>query len=339
MDFVPELQNLRRDIKAGEQVVVGFSGGADSVMLAELLRTLRDELDFSPTLVHVNHLLRGEESDGDEAFCLRYAADHDFQMITRRVDVGALAEERKISPETAGRQARYAVFREVMETLGATKLVLAHNLDDQVETFLFRLIRGTSLEGLEGIPESGEILRPLAWRWKRDICAWLREHGLSWREDRSNNDPGYTRNRIRLELIPGIERTYNPRFKEKIAALLPEIRAINRMTAVDAEAYFAEPDNNRALSLSALKELALREPLRLRKILRDWLLRIPAPLGRNGLDRSKLEALARIVTAGGAKEITLGGGYSVRKTKDRLTLCGPKTKNEEENTPPKAFSE
>ncbi|MDR1835288.1 MAG: tRNA lysidine(34) synthetase TilS, partial [Fusobacteriaceae bacterium] len=205
MNFREEVENLRKRenmINPGDKIVVGFSGGADSVFMTELLLACREKLDFSLILVHVNHMLRGEEANGDEAFSAEYAETRGLPFFSLKADVRALARKEKLSVETAGRNVRRAFYREILQKEQADKIALAHNRDDQIENFLFRLIRGASLAGLEGIPSGNGIIRPVSHIGKKEILRYLTEAHIPWREDRTNEDVAYTRNSIRRELIP-----------------------------------------------------------------------------------------------------------------------------------------
>ena len=154
-----------------------------------------------------------------------------------------MAKEEKITLEEAGREIRYSFFDEVMEKVKGNKIALAHNLDDQIETFLFRLIRGTSLEGLEGINDTRDnkkYIRPINEIYKKDIMDYLDENNIPYVADSTNLENDYTRNSIRLDLIPFIEKRYNPKFKEKIGNLLKEIREVNEILEPDYSKYIFE---------------------------------------------------------------------------------------------------
>ncbi|HXC93899.1 MAG TPA: tRNA lysidine(34) synthetase TilS, partial [Geobacteraceae bacterium] len=205
LQFIRELNLLT----PGETVVVAFSGGADSTALLDILANLPG-FPLNLVAAHLNHMLRGEESDGDERF-VRAAADrYGVQVEISRVDVAALVQERRLSLEEAGREARYGFFRQIAIKHSASAIVLGHHRDDQAETVLMRLVRGAGGSGLSGMrPRSGNIVRPLLQLSREDIEAYLRKAGVIWREDGSNSDTRFIRNRIRHELLPLLE-TFNP---------------------------------------------------------------------------------------------------------------------------------
>jgi tRNA(Ile)-lysidine synthase len=230
-------------IEKGEHIVIGLSGGPDSVCLFHILHRLSGELGFRLHAVHINHGLRPGAADEDqkyvEALCAEYAVScHSFSF-----DVGAIAKEQGISSEDAGRQVRYRSFFEIAETLtGATgrpaKIAVAQNMNDQAETVLMRIMRGTGTEGLSGIEYlreekgRGVVIRPLLDVTREEIEEYCRENGLTPRIDLTNLEPVYTRNKIRLELLPYIGEHFNP----NIAT------ALNRLSKIAKEdkEYFGQ---------------------------------------------------------------------------------------------------
>ena len=215
-------------IRAGDSVLAGVSGGADSMALLHLLAGLRPTPTFSLTIVHVDHQLRAD-SQADAAFVEEQGRRLDVPVLTLRRDVAALAARERLSIEDAARRARYDAFADAGRRTGASALMLAHTADDQAETVLMRLLRGSGLTGLSGIPPARAhgpltVLRPLLGVWRREIAAYLRERGLPCREDASNADLRFTRNRIRRELLPLLEREYNPNIKAALVQLAEQVR-------------------------------------------------------------------------------------------------------------------
>ncbi|HTP66172.1 MAG TPA: tRNA lysidine(34) synthetase TilS, partial [Geobacteraceae bacterium] len=202
--------------REGDTVIVAVSGGADSVALLDVLASLA-ELRLRLVVAHLNHTLRGTEADDDETFVRQRAQVYGLPAETATVDVKELSRMGKLSLEEAGRAARYAFFKDVAFRHGAQSIALAHHADDQAETVLMRLLRGTGATGLCAIsPKSGgNLVRPLLAVTRREIEAYLIHHGLSYRHDSSNSDTDFLRNRIRLELIPYLE-TYNPAVRGRL---------------------------------------------------------------------------------------------------------------------------
>lgn len=196
---------------AGDTLVVALSGGADSTALLDILAHLPG-FDLNLVVAHLNHRLRGAESDADER-CARAAAErYGCPCESVGVDVADLARERGLSLEEAGREARYAFLQGVVGKYAAVAVAVGHHLDDQAETVLMRLLRGAGGRGLAGMrPRSreGRLVRPLLCLRRQEIEAYLRQRGLVWCEDGSNRDAGFLRNRVRHELIP-LLTTYNP---------------------------------------------------------------------------------------------------------------------------------
>ena len=212
-------------IEPGMHVIVGVSGGADSVCLLYALCRYRGEVPFALTAVHVEHGLRGEESLGDAKFtqelCGRLGVP--CRVVHAQVEQLALAEG--ISIEEAGRRERYRIFREIKEECSAQRVAVAHNRNDQAETLLWNLARGSGLSGLAGMrPVYGDLIRPLLFTGRDEIERILREAGLAWRTDRTNLQQEYTRNRIRLSLLPQMERELNAQAVKHIAEAAGRLR-------------------------------------------------------------------------------------------------------------------
>ncbi len=211
--------------QADDTLIVALSGGADSTALLDLLNRLPG---FNPRLVvaHLNHCLRGSESDADEAFCRKLAEKYEVPYENRRVDVKYLAKSEGLNLEDAGRRARMNFLDLVREKHGAAAIVTAHHSDDQAETILMRLLRGSGMTGLCGIPYRNQrgYIRPLLNAAREEIVQYLQERGLDWREDASNLDTSFMRNRIRHELLPLLEQ-YNPAVRRTListAAILSD---------------------------------------------------------------------------------------------------------------------
>ncbi|MDO5549050.1 MAG: tRNA lysidine(34) synthetase TilS [Eubacteriales bacterium] len=184
-----------------DRVLCALSGGADSVSLLLCLH----ELGIPVCACHLNHSLRGAQSDGDEEFCRELCRRMGIPFLSRREDAARAAKERGQSLETAARELRYAFFDECARELGATKIATAHTADDNLETILFRLIRGTGAAGLAGIPpRRGIIVRPLLHVERREVEAFLTARGQEWRTDATNLEDVCTRNRIRHQVIPAL---------------------------------------------------------------------------------------------------------------------------------------
>ena len=250
------LDHIRRAelLRPGDRVGVAVSGGADSTALLRLMLELRSELGIVLSAVHFNHQLRGAESDADEHFVFELAHRHDLEFHLGSADTAQYAREKRLSAEAAARDLRYGFFAEIASTPLESglphKIATAHTLDDQAETVLMRIVRGTGLRGLGGIhprvvvageetaghhdtghegsgdgESSAEVIRPLLPFHRSELEAYLREIGQEWCEDSSNRDPHFTRNRVRAQLLPLLESEFNPSIAENLAELADIARA------------------------------------------------------------------------------------------------------------------
>ncbi|MDR0310769.1 MAG: tRNA lysidine(34) synthetase TilS [Acidobacteriota bacterium] len=206
-------------IRRGEHVVVAASGGADSTALLLCLKTFAREMELTLTAAHLNHCIRGAEGDADAVFTRRLCETLEIPCVTETIDVKKQAGDSGENLEACARRARYAFLRRAAQKVGAQKIAVGHNRNDQAETAIFRLLRGSGLEGLSAIrPVLGdEIARPLIDCSRELIRGYLKDKAVRWREDSTNAELHYARNRIRLELIPYLEKNFNPRLIDALA--------------------------------------------------------------------------------------------------------------------------
>jgi tRNA(Ile)-lysidine synthase len=204
----------------GDRAGVAVSGGADSVALLCLLENLRDKLGITLLVVHFDHCLRGAESDRDAQFVAEQARARGLECLLEREDVSAAAARNKWNLEDAARRLRYAFFERLVAEGRATRIVVAHTADDQAETVLAHMLRGTGPTGLAGIyPTSGSIVRPLLGERREDLRKYLRQLDQTWREDSTNGDLRRLRARIREHLLPLLECNYSPQVTSRLTAL------------------------------------------------------------------------------------------------------------------------
>ena len=223
MKHSPVLTAVRRASRglgvpcAGETVVAALSGGADSVALVDALATLREEIGFDLVAAHLDHGLR-EGSAADAQFCSELCERLHVPFRTAAADVRSRARRDGAGVEDAARRERYAFLRSVKDDVGAAAIAVAHTRDDQVETVLLRLLRGSGHTGLAAMrPRSGDVVRPLLEVTRADVLAHLASRALPWREDPTNADPTFLRNRVRHELLPYLEARFNPSLRETLA--------------------------------------------------------------------------------------------------------------------------
>ena len=212
-------------LRAGDRVGAAVSGGADSVALLRILLELRPELGIVVSVVHLNHKLRAAESDADEGFVRELATAHGLEVICESRDVKGYAAKKKLSLEAAARELRYEFFHQALKG-SLDRIATAHTLDDQAETVLMKLARGAGTRGLAGIypevtvshqPRAKAIVRPLLATRREWLTDYLAKLGQKWREDSSNRDLRYTRNRVRHGILPRLEQHVNPSVRQALA--------------------------------------------------------------------------------------------------------------------------
>ena len=193
-------------IAEGDKLILALSGGIDSMVLADLL--LKTKVEF--VAAHCNFHLRGEESDGDEKFVRDYAERNGIHCFVKHFDTEKYAEENGISIEMAARDLRYSWFEELRQQLGYDRIAVAHHADDQAETFFINLLRGAGLNGLKGMkPQNGVIIRPLLWASREQIRKYAVENQILWRDDHTNAESVYLRNKIRNQLLPAFDELHS----------------------------------------------------------------------------------------------------------------------------------
>lgn len=216
----------RELIRPGSRVGIAVSGGADSVALLLLFLELRKQLGMVLSVVHFNHKLRGKASDADEKFVATLAGKYGLECFTASENIAAKAKRERVNLEDAGRRSRYAFFERLVAEGKLDRIAVAHTADDQAETVLAHILRGTGLAGLAGIhPEAGVIFRPLLAFRRSDLRKYLRSRGQRWREDATNQDTSRLRARIRRKLIPFLEKQFQTAVVEHLCQLADLARA------------------------------------------------------------------------------------------------------------------
>ncbi len=251
-------------MRAGDRVGVAVSGGADSVALLRLLLDLRTELGLVLSVVHFNHKIRGCEADADERFVAELAEAHRLDFHRSAADTPAYGDKQRLSLEAAGRELRYRYFGELLVAGTLTSVATAHTLDDQAETVLLRVMRGSGTRGLAGIypqlpfanfqsPEQqGRIVRPLLKVRRKHLREYLATLGQPWREDASNLDVKHTRNRLRHGLLPIIEREFNPSIAQVLADMAEVARDEEKFWQAEVGRLLGHSEPAAALQRSVL---------------------------------------------------------------------------------------
>ncbi len=306
---------------ASEPALVAVSGGRDSVALLHMLVGAGHRRLI---LCHLNHRLRGRESGQDAAFVRRLAKVYGLVCEVEKVDVEALAKAQKVSLELAARTVRYGFLYRMSEKHGAARVYLAHHADDQAETILANLCRGTGIGGLKGMlaetPSQPVLCRPLLGVRQADIAAYVEKHGLAYREDSSNLSPRHRRNRLRHEVLPLLNQVYERDVAPLIARLGRQAGRDDEclwqqaMSFVEAEKVVAE-DGSVGLS----QNLRALHPAVLTRVLRYWL---GEALALPGIDADVIEATLSMLKPGGPAKINLPGSRHLRRKAGRLWVAG-----------------
>ena len=209
-------------IKDGDKIVLGVSGGPDSICMLDMMRELKEEknINFEIYVAHVNHMIR-EEAIEDEKYVQNYCLKHNIKFFVKRVDVQKIANDKKIGTEEAGRKVRYDFFEEVLQKTGSNKIAIAHNKNDKIETIIMHLLRGSGLSGLKGIEpiRDNKYIRPLIECERQEIEQYCENRKLQPRIDKTNFENEYTRNKIRNIVIPYIKKEFNPNIIQTLSRL------------------------------------------------------------------------------------------------------------------------
>jgi tRNA(Ile)-lysidine synthase len=326
----PLLRDLEGSVRAlglpGSSLLVAASAGIDSTVLAHGLAALAPRLGLRLALGHVHHGLRGAEADADRDFVAALAAKLDVRFFERRVDPRArragLSSQRRPTLQEAARRVRYQALDALAIEADATHIATAHQLDDQAETVLLRLLRGSGPTGLGGIPEcsaDGRIVRPLLGVSRAEIERFARARGLSWREDASNRDPAYARARLRRDWLAGLGEAFNPRWLRAVGDLAEAMRResewIEERVAAEASRRLSREGDCIVVDCQGWSEL----PEALARRLARHVLRA-AGAGRD-LSRQHLERTLRFAAASrGGSRLELPGGLLLERRGDFVRL-------------------
>jgi tRNA(Ile)-lysidine synthase len=334
-------------LRAGDRVGVAVSGGADSVALLRLFVELREALGVVVCVAHFNHKLRGKASEADEKFVAKLAAQHGAEFFVERENVRAKANRERANLEDAARRARYAFFEQLVKEGRVSRVAVAQTADDQAETVLAHILRGTGLAGLAGIhPQAGSVFRPLLAIRRAALRAYLRGKRQTWREDASNRDETRTRSRIRHKLMPFLEKKFQSSIVEHLCQLAELAREDNDYLEFTASwrINVLAKENRAGISIP-VRDIALGQNPKTKteeEDLRHDLVALPKRMVRQLVQRVKprtgelgalhVEAVLHLAQSGhSGKILQLPGGVDVRRTQDSLVFCAaasPKDKSE-----------
>jgi len=337
------LAHVKKDelLRPGDRVGVAVSGGADSVALLHLLLELREKLGIVLGVVHFNHKLRGKASDADEKFVAKLAAKHNLEFHSASAEVAKKARKERTNLEDAGRRARYDYFRSLVDSGACTRVAVAHTADDQAETVLAHILRGTGLAGLGGIhPVAGTVFRPLLTIRRAELRAYLRRKKQAWREDVTNRDTKRLRARIRKKLLPLLEKQFQPAIVEHLTTLANLSRENEAFFDGLLKARMAltvqEPDGDLRVSVADLfraradggfntegaekKNAEKNDSIALNKrMFRHIIARIKPRQGQLGANH--VDAVLELARNGqNGSSLSLPGGVEVRRDRDALVF-------------------
>ena len=306
------LRTIRREglLAKSDRILAACSGGADSTCMLLILHALRNEWGWDLAVAHFNHRLR-READEDEGFARELAGELGLPFYVGAGDVADWARSRGLNQEEAGRALRYVFLEETAQAISAEKIATAHTMDDQAETVLMRLLRGSGRGGLTGIPpkRGTSVVRPLLQVTRSEVEAYLAEQGRDYRCDSSNRDRRYLRNRVRLELLPYLRTRFDPHILPRLGRLADILRAEEEWIEIQVEAQAAGILNaagaSWTLDLPKLQSL----PLALqRRMVRLFLTRL-----RGDLRHIDYEDVDTILNLGEGREFTLERGRILRR--------------------------
>ena len=314
-------------------VIVGVSGGADSMCLLFVMLSLRSRLNMTVTAVHIHHGLRGAEADADEAFTKAFCQGKDIECVIFRTDIRAMAHREKLTEEEAGRKYRYMCFEQVRAQKHAACIAVAHHQDDQAETVLFNLARGSGLAGLSGIaPVRDKIIRPLLCLNRREIEALLEENHIDFCTDRTNFDTNYTRNKLRHQVLPFFTEEINSETVAHISKTAVNVRAVLEYIRQQAkEALSCVSLQNQPQTLQCRLFLQYPEIIQ-KEMLRSWLDRHTGSL--KDITEKHIEAIIDLAKNQSGRRIHLPYGWIAVRSGEGMTL-----KYVKENAPQKVSAE
>ena len=331
-------------LESGDHLIVGVSGGPDSICLLEVLDALRGKWDWKLTVVHVHHGIRGNEADEDEAFVRMICRAKGIPCHLHRISVPELARQQGLGEEEAGRIARREIFeRELADALkgegqaagrdsgddGAVRgrIVLAHHADDNAETLILNLCRGTGLYGLGGMsPESGVYVRPLLWAERARIEEFVLHYHLAFRQDQTNGDDAYTRNRIRMHVLPYLKEFVNSRTGEHMNQTMEELRGLAEYLTRETDRLYGRYVTGNPLEIAG--DAAGEDPYILSLLVRRCLIETA---GRaKDIERAHISAVTGLFASGTGSRLDLPYGMRAERTYEgvKLTRGGPRTSAE-----------
>lgn len=301
----------------GARIVLGVSGGADSACLLDVMAKIAPKADLKLLIAHINYGLRGKDSERDEAFVRKLAEKYELKIsVLSKIEVSDFlkSEFRKMPSENELREIRYAFFEEIRQANDFDSIAVAHNANDQVETFLMRIIRGAGLKGLSAMKyKNNFIIRPLLGISRKEILSYLKKNKLSFRTDKTNAQDLFFRNKVRNKLLPYLEKNFNPQIgktiSNSVAAIADDYDFLEKVVAKEARS---------TKELSVQKILALHPALQKRLLLK-FMEEKKADL--KNIEASHIEETLKILkSTKGKNQVVLYKGLKITRKGDRVTI-------------------
>jgi len=307
-------------IEKEDRFVLGVSGGADSVCLFYVMQELKQKYNIEMVVVHVNHGIRGEAADKDEQFVRELCEKHKVIFECVHVDVKKIAREQRLSEEEAGRQVRYQAFAKAMERYGCNKIAVAHNRNDQSETVLLNLFRGSGLKGMSGIDAvRGKIVRPLLHTGRAEIENYLKDLGIQYQNDLSNFEDVYTRNKVRLNVLPYVEKEINTKAVEHIAQTAEIMSELHDFLQYEVESLYEQVVHTSGDEVYITKQLFCNRHVILQKELLRRIIFELAGKSRD-IEVSHIISILNMIEKGTGKKVDLPYNLECLTEYDKLVL-------------------
>ncbi|HPC36423.1 MAG TPA: tRNA lysidine(34) synthetase TilS [Candidatus Marinimicrobia bacterium] len=317
-----EYVEQNRLLNGGQTVIAGISGGVDSMCLLDLLISEKKRWKIEIVVTHFNHQIRGTEADSDEELVRRFCDNHSLPFFSAMENVPKIARAKRISLEMAGRELRYAFFQKIAAGYPNSVIATAHTLDDQAETILLRMLKGTGLQGLSGIAMRREnIIRPLLFATKAELYGYARTRELPFAEDRTNLCNDYERNFIRNQILPAVEDTLNPNIRATLANLAQNLDEAHQFMVAFAgkalESLIIKADSEQiVLDKSGLKNYFIAVE---KEIIWQCLQRLDGVI--KPLNFKQMNQLIKLVNAGETgRRMKIAGEITVLVDRERLIL-------------------
>lgn len=310
----------------GDHLLIGLSGGADSVCLALVLKALQESYDLTLTAVHVHHGIRGESANRDLDFSKNLCEKLGIEFVSAYRDVPAIAEKKHLTEEEAGRIVRYQIFEEEAKKRGASAIAVAHHMDDQAETVLMNLLRGSGIRGLSGISPKRKlsntsdifVIRPLLGVRRSEIEEWLTKNKQDWCTDETNLTDDYERCRIRNRLLPLLESEYNAQATEHIASAAGDFSEAEEYLFSQAAELLREWNENAKGSVCLpIEKLSAKKPLLQRYIVKEAIGRLG---GSNDITRAHIESVLGLLSKQTGSQIHLPKNRVARLSYGELVI-------------------